>query len=112
LQLRGADRLRRYAFDRNFQLGLFVRARPESRDILAGLSRRAGSKKSVARSCRPLIFSLRRDAFAKVALGPASSCRRVSRHFVAGPRIVTIDQPAVDTMEASVGVGVDGTPST
>jgi glc operon protein GlcG len=43
---------------------------------LAGLSRRAGSKKSVARSCRPLIFSLRRDAFAKVALGPASSCDR------------------------------------
>ena len=47
-----------HAFDRNFQLGLFVRARPKSRDILAGLSRRAGSKKSVARSCRPLIFSL------------------------------------------------------
>ena len=41
-----------------------------------------------------------------------SSCRRGSRHFcLAGPRIVTIDQLAVDTIEASVGVGVDGTPS-
>jgi hypothetical protein len=30
---------------------------------------------------------------------------------LAGPRIVTIDQLAVDTIEASVGVGVDGTPS-
>lgn len=29
------NRFRRYALDRDFQLGLFVRARPQSREILA-----------------------------------------------------------------------------
>jgi hypothetical protein len=59
-----------------------------------------------------LIAGLRRDAFTKVALGPASSSRHRATISWPGPRIVTINQPAVDTIKASVGVGVDGTPAT